>query len=1072
VSVPTANMGRVEVQSGILRFDAPYTQTGGETRLAGGDVVATAPFRIEGGGLTGHGTVDGSVTVTAGTVSPDAASGSLKISGDYTQEASGTYTSELGPTASVVDRLEPLGTAALQGVLNVSLVGGYVPARGDTFVIMTYGARTGQFTTVNVPALSNAELRVLYNPLDVTLVVDNKGQSGADPEGQAPSPPPTKPLAISSAPDNRAQGVAANAVVTAQFPETMTTSTITASTFTLVRWTSSPDLSQDVTQGSKVAVTSTGTYDSSTRTATLRPSAPLVEGSTYTATIKSGSSGVKTLSGVVLDADKIWSFRTAVTADTTPPTATMITSDKTVTGAAQPTLQVNASDLGSGVARVEFQVSSDGGATWQSVASTTTPDLRGTYSVATTQPLPPLPSGDPANPYKPYLTRAIATDLFGHQTTTAPVSLTVDPDSDADGLPDRWETSTSGVNIDQVTGQECATVGGTCVNVPLKALGADPNRRDVFVQIDAMADSTHTPAFNTTALKNVVDAFAAAPAPPCSGQICPPAGITLHIDQGPNSVFDWRCDGYVAIRTCLPIAGVTNTSGATIVVTTAVDLDSTVFPLNAQVKIAVAGVAGTASALARADGNIGANGLWTATVTGVRTLSLTRGIATGSPAGTGTGSGTYTANSGVLYTEAAMWGTRSAARTVPEKQFLGTSYTDIYGVIRYRWEPPAGTTVPTTITYVETEKRVPGGIRDKGRVPIFHYVVSGHQLTTTLNVTGIARSDGTGKGGDFVVTVGSKSQYAINIKIQAGTLMHELGHNLGLEHGGGDTINRKPNYLSVMNYNFQETGLLRRGADGMLTSGVMDYSRYGPSEIPEVDEAQVSEAMGLGAAEATYGTRRDCNGSYTEVTYPATGTRYWDWDCDAANDGTTRYARDVNGDGVPAQRYGSYNDWANLRFAGGNVGSAGVVIQEPATEVESLVIGPASATSDAPIPPSRSLGATKTAIRVELHPNDAINPGSNAPLQVVIFSHQGLDATTIDPTTVRFGPPGAEAARVTRDRMQERDTDGDGLLDLMVRFDAQEIRLTAGATQACLVGTLSDGTNIQGCASVRITVNR
>ena len=37
--------------------------------------------------------------------------------------------------------------------------------------------------------------------------------------------------------------------------------------------------------------------------------------------------------------------------------------------------------------------------------------------------------------------------------------------------------------------------------------------------------------------------------------------------------------------------------------------------------------------------------------------------------------------------------------------------------------------------------------------------------------------------------------------------MHELGHNLGLRHGGDDLPNFKPNYLSVMNYSFQLTGL-------------------------------------------------------------------------------------------------------------------------------------------------------------------------------------------------------------------------------------------------------------------------
>jgi hypothetical protein len=36
-----------------------------------------------------------------------------------------------------------------------------------------------------------------------------------------------------------------------------------------------------------------------------------------------------------------------------------------------------------------------------------------------------------------------------------------------------------------------------------------------------------------------------------------------------------------------------------------------------------------------------------------------------------------------------------------------------------------------------------------------------------------------------------------------GTLLHELGHSIGLLHGGSDTVNYKPNYKSVMNYLWQ-----------------------------------------------------------------------------------------------------------------------------------------------------------------------------------------------------------------------------------------------------------------------------
>ena len=48
--------------------------------------------------------------------------------------------------------------------------------------------------------------------------------------------------------------------------------------------------------------------------------------------------------------------------------------------------------------------------------------------------------------------------------------------------------------------------------------------------------------------------------------------------------------------------------------------------------------------------------------------------------------------------------------------------------------------------------------------------------------------------------------------MQAGTLMHEWGHNGELTHGGraGDA-NCKPTYVSVMNYLYQLRGLLDDG---------------------------------------------------------------------------------------------------------------------------------------------------------------------------------------------------------------------------------------------------------------------
>ncbi|MBW3512178.1 hypothetical protein [Janthinobacterium sp. NKUCC06_STL] len=52
-------------------------------------------------------------------------------------------------------------------------------------------------------------------------------------------------------------------------------------------------------------------------------------------------------------------------------------------------------------------------------------------------------------------------------------------------------------------------------------------------------------------------------------------------------------------------------------------------------------------------------------------------------------------------------------------------------------------------------------------------------------------------------------QRYINFRIntQASTIMHELGHTLGLRHGGDVNDHRKPNYYSIMNYLYQLNGL-------------------------------------------------------------------------------------------------------------------------------------------------------------------------------------------------------------------------------------------------------------------------
>ena len=122
---------------------------------------------------------------------------------------------------------------------------------------------------------------------------------------------------------------------------------------------------------------------------------------------------------------------------------------------------------------------------------------------------------------------------------------------------------------------------------------------------------------------------------------------------------------------------------------------------------------------------------------------------------------------------------------------------------------------------------------EPARAPYFHYSLWVHTLWGG-GTSGIAEVH----GNDFIVSLGRWSDQEGIDRQQSGTFMHELGHNLGLSHGGGDATNRKPNYVSVMSYSFQ-FGLL----DEDTAVSFIDYSR---AALPPLDEFSLNETAGIG----------------------------------------------------------------------------------------------------------------------------------------------------------------------------------------------------------------------------------
>jgi hypothetical protein len=119
----------------------------------------------------------------------------------------------------------------------------------------------------------------------------------------------------------------------------------------------------------------------------------------------------------------------------------------------------------------------------------------------------------------------------------------------------------------------------------------------------------------------------------------------------------------------------------------------------------------------------------------------------------------------------------------------------------------------------------------------FHYCVMADKYSingTYQNSSGLAELP----GDDFMVTMG---QWALGDDNFIGnTIMHELGHNLTLRHGGYQNRNFKPNYNSIMNYWYQFCGA---DADfDVIPDDVTDYS-HGLSAV--LDEGQLIEPDGV-----------------------------------------------------------------------------------------------------------------------------------------------------------------------------------------------------------------------------------
>jgi hypothetical protein len=373
---------------------------------------------------------------------------------------------------------------------------------------------------------------------------------------------------------------------------------------------------------------------------------------------------------------------------------------------------------------------------------------------------------------------------------------------------------------------------------------------------------------------------------------------------------------------------------------------------------------------------------------------------------------------------------------------------------------------------------------DPKRRSAYHYVVFGHYNTCDSPIgcaacppfIGSQVPFGSGglaelPGNDLIVSLGYIFDlgFTPTLEQEAGVLMHELGHNLGLRHGGDqDEPDYKPNFLSVINNNFTYVGIPVAQEPGSVvpkscaipadcpggictSAGTCARIDYSAVALPTLDEVHLDEHVGITAG-TTDITAFVCPDLTSGIGAGAGGI---DWNCDG--DATDlAVAGDLTGESVLSPLTG-HADWPNLnfRFQCSSLGSAnaaapGRLAVEPAISVEQAR--------------DRGVLFARRAVRIAIEPGSpaaarTISMSASGVVTVAVFGAEGFDVGAVDRTSVRFA--GAVPLHI-----ETSDVDADGHDDLVLFFDARSLKLRGGVRRVTLSGALQNSQGFIGEAQI------
>jgi hypothetical protein len=379
----------------------------------------------------------------------------------------------------------------------------------------------------------------------------------------------------------------------------------------------------------------------------------------------------------------------------------------------------------------------------------------------------------------------------------------------------------------------------------------------------------------------------------------------------------------------------------------------------------------------------------------------------------------------------------------------------------------------------------------------FHYMIFAHEYacdSTTNCMSSFCatagnpdwRASGNSEyiGDDLIVAFGGRydqtgGQAPPTIINQAATIMHELGHNLGLDHGGpydgttDTTLNYKPNFISVMNYAYQLQGIST--ADRIdrtnCTSDHTDTGTIVPCPVRIDFQDTVPDSLTptgvLHNLDEHGGMLYETNGVNTgnnDVVYyyhpgrtaaPGQGAIDFDKNNDNGVEAPIPTDTEINND-TNIELLVSHRDWNAIRYD---------------FQCNSLTNGDGAAPPEAR---AREISWETAAQQGLLYPlltenidirpgcpTNWIAPGYSGNVPVAVFGSGDFDATQVNASTLSFLGTGATSTSLT-------DLNGDGRQDLIANFSMASMTVPAGSVTATITGQLNSTQALQGTAPITV----